>query len=138
MRARRDSRALTAVAAALVLAIAAGCNMGIGNYCATGARDEAVVQMGNDSMTVASGCDDDSRVGVRELRAQNWEGAVASLQRASQLHPDDWRTAFALGVAYEQLGRRDEALAAYRRANANLGGKGNPDVTAAVLRTSGR
>lgn len=129
---------LTRSAAPLLVAAAAGCNLGVGDYCVTGARDEAVVRIEREEVVVRSACDEDGRVGVREMRAANWEGALAALRRSAATDPKEWRTAFALGVCYEMLGREEEALAEYRRANSQISGKGSPEVNAAIARMAAR
>ena len=51
---------------------------------------------------------------------------IASLEKAEQAAPSDWRAPSLLGVAYEQVGRSDDAWAAYQRALTLS--PGNPSV----------
>ena len=64
----------------------------------------------------------DCVAGVRLVRAEAYEDAVARFRAALGADPDDHRAAFGAGVACEASGRYDEALKFYRRA---CGGQDN-------------
>lgn len=57
-----------------------------------------------------------SALGVRNLRAGLEEQAIEALKTAVADDPDDHRSWFCLGLAYEKVGQYDKALEAYRRA----------------------
>lgn len=63
--------------------------------------------------------------GYQALEAHDYATAAERLGAAATLLPDDPYTALDLGVACQNLGRLDEARAAYRRAIA-LGGHAMP------------
>lgn len=121
----------TSSAAGAGLLAATGCTMIMDKVTPP---DVAEVRLGEQSVHVSSGQDDDSRAGVRDLRVQNWEGAISALERSTATVTDEWRTLFALGVAYERTGRNSDALRAYEAANRLLKGAGKPEVTAGVIR----
>ena len=55
--------------------------------------------------------------GVRHMRNDDWDDALAQLKRAVQAEPDDDCAHYALGVAYEKTGDPERALTHYKRAN---------------------
>lgn len=57
-----------------------------------------------------------SEVGKVRLAAGQLQPAIASLQRAVELDPADWRARSALGVAHDRLGDRAKAEEHYRAA----------------------
>ena len=65
---------------------------------------------------VVSSGNANSSEGVRRLRAEDYEGAVAAFQAALAERPNDHRSAYGAGVASEALGRMDAALNFYNQA----------------------
>jgi tetratricopeptide (TPR) repeat protein len=61
------------------------------------------------------------------VAARDWEGAAGHARELARREPDDARAALALGIAERHLGRLDEALAAYARAE-QLAGARLPEV----------
>lgn len=61
--------------------------------------------------------------GTLEAQRGEYALAIAPLTRALSFHADSQGTLFALGHAYEQLGRNDEAIDAYIRSLAVFGGQ---------------
>jgi len=57
-----------------------------------------------------------SAMAVRQFRADNYEEAIKDFQVAVSEDPDDHRSLFGLGLAFEKTGRFDEAISAYKRA----------------------
>jgi tetratricopeptide (TPR) repeat protein len=57
-------------------------------------------------------------VGVAEYRAGNWDAAIQAIERSHQLLGDGHAShnLFFLAMSYWQLGRKDEARAAYDQA----------------------
>ena len=53
---------------------------------------------------------------ITELRQQNYPGAIKLLEGATSAHPDDARLQALLGYAYQKVGERDKAIAAYKEA----------------------
>ncbi len=65
---------------------------------------------------VESSSNKNSAMGVRFLRAQSWEQALASFQQALSENANDDRSAYGAGVAAEAMGQLDKALGYYRTA----------------------
>ncbi len=62
-----------------------------------------------------------SAMGVRLMRAEDYDGAVQNFKQALAEDPEDDRSAFCLGVTQELRGDWKEALAAYKRSCAMPG-----------------
>jgi tetratricopeptide (TPR) repeat protein len=62
-----------------------------------------------------------------EIRERNFQGAIRYLQQAVQIDPAYPLAYLNLGVAHENSGDREAALAAYRR-YVDLGGEQAPEV----------
>ena len=56
-----------------------------------------------------------SHLGVFQLTTGDLAGALESFRTALRLSPDNTRVLDNLGVAYQQLGRHEEAIVEYRR-----------------------
>jgi hypothetical protein len=65
---------------------------------------------------VQSSSNADCAEGVRRLRAQDYEGALGSFQRALAANGRDHRAAYGAGLACEAMGDGEEALGYYREA----------------------
>jgi hypothetical protein len=65
---------------------------------------------------VESSGNKNSAMGVRYLRAESWDQALASFQQALTESANDDRSAYGAGVAAEALGQYDRALGYYRTA----------------------
>lgn len=55
-------------------------------------------------------------LGMAQLSLQRWGDAAQNLDEAARAEPNDADLQVALGYAYERLGRREDALAAFERA----------------------
>jgi tetratricopeptide (TPR) repeat protein len=57
-------------------------------------------------------------LGVCRYRVGDWHGAIAALQKSSELdrYDEEWSNAFFLAMAHWQLGNKDEAHRWYGRA----------------------
>ena len=57
-----------------------------------------------------------NRFAIRAAQAQLWNEAIFRWQQVIDIDPDDSKAHNNLGVAYEAVGKMDEAIAAYQRA----------------------
>ena len=114
------------------LALLVGCGGKVLPFA--GDRVKADVILEGEMTTVEASANPHSEAGVKYLRTEDWKKAVDELKLARQEEPDDMRTAFALGVAYEKSAMYKEALESYQAANQLAGKTGRAPITAAGLR----
>ncbi|MCG3157178.1 MAG: hypothetical protein DKINENOH_03810 [bacterium] len=106
---------------AMLLVLAAGLQIGCGE--AHLRRGRAALNRGEferaaqEFLTAAQNSPRDAvrfrELGVAYFHLRDFEHALAALERARRLQPDDDRTLFFLGYVHEQQGKYAEALAAY-------------------------
>ena len=91
----------------------------IGTLVERGAREfvgKLVPRVVRQRITLKSSSHDDCEAGVRLLRADMYEEALARFRAALADDPNDHRALFGAGVTCELMGRYDEALRYYRLA----------------------
>jgi Tfp pilus assembly protein PilF len=125
---------MAALSSALIVGSVGGCSDGKMTNPFETEKVAADVDIGGEMKAVEASSNEHSKLGVKQLRAENWQAAAEELKLAVAADPKDWRSQYALGVAHEKLGNKSEALKAYEQANLNVKGAGNADITAAILR----
>ncbi|HYQ03217.1 MAG TPA: hypothetical protein VER96_31300 [Polyangiaceae bacterium] len=94
-----------------------------------------VANLGDVPRWVVSGCTFASLAAISGYRANLFASSVPVLEEAVLHSPDSRRAAFQLGKAYEEVGRVDDALRAYRDASRRAAGDDEAPIRAVIALT---
>jgi len=94
-----------------------------------------VMKLGDRPRWIVSGCTLLGLAAISGYRAQLFASSVPVLEEAVRHSPDSRRAAFQLGKAYEEVGRVDDAIRAYRDATQRAAGSDEAPIRGVIALT---